>query len=330
MVSRAKTARYERLGARYGKKIWQIAILILCVASFLVVGSWRSFSRQARISIAVMGDPVWVWSWDTLRNRFVAVKIPPDSLVEGVHGYGKYSLESLWQLGLIDSVGGTLFATSLEEALGVPVRWYLGGKKTKITSSSTPLAALKDFFSLTGVNKYFSGMYATNIPALTFLRLMKAVQFLRPDRVNSISLAPGKGLVEEELPDATKVLVVDPSQLDILWGNIFEDETVRREALTVAIYNTTQVSSLGVRAARILGHLGVVVVTVGNDEPVIERCQLSGAKPFLESATARLITEVLDCATFASSEESRADLIVRLGTAYEARFSPLMRKNFKI
>lgn len=326
MVNRAKTARYERLGTRYGKKIWLIVTLIICGAGFLLVGSWRSFPRQTRMSIAVMGDPVWVWSWDMLRNRFVAVRIPSDSLVEGVHGYGKYSLESLWQLGQIDSMGGTLFATSLEEALGLPVHWYLGGKKTKITSSSEPQAALKDFFSLAGINKYFFGTYATNIPPLTFLRLVKTVQFLRPDRVSSINLTLGNGLVEEELLDATKVLVVDPPQLDIIWGNLFEDETVRREALTVAIYNTTQVAGLGVRAARILGHLGAVVVKVGNDEPAIEHCQLSGAKPLLESATARLIAEVLGCVISEGNGESRADLTVRLGTAYEARFSPPIRK----
>ena len=100
MVSRVKKSRHERLGRRYGK-VWLVAlagVMLLGVG----LGWWRLNSRPSALSrqnLLLVGDPMLVWSWDRHSGKSVFIQIPASVQIEGLFGYGKYSLASLSQLG---------------------------------------------------------------------------------------------------------------------------------------------------------------------------------------------------------------------------------------
>lgn len=326
MVNKVKNARYQRLGSRYGVKLVIVILLILLAA---VLAGWFWFGRQVSVSrttVVINADPVWVWSWDSRSNRTVILKIPAAAQTEGVHGYGKYSLEALWKLGQLDKSGGLLLSQSLEEALGVSIPWYIGEKTPRFTSGSSGSDVIHKFFSPAGLGEYLRGSYRTNLPLPVFISLSYAAsRKIRSDRSNILVFSPANALTSEVLPDSTSINVVDPQRVDFILGNLFEDEIVRQEGLSVAVYNTTRTPSLGGRLARLLGRMGAVVVTVGNAQPTVEGCQLIGHKAQLKLVTSSLIRQVLGCQSIETTENERADLIIRVGTAYEARFAPIPR-----
>jgi hypothetical protein len=101
---------------------------------------------------------------------------------------------------------------------------------------------------------------------------------------------------------------------------MFENDVLRKEGLSVALYNTTSVPALGNRASRILTNAGILVVTVGNDEPAISQCEVAGSAKPLSSKTAAYMLGIFGCRKIVLQEGTRADLTIRLGSDYAKRF----------
>lgn len=301
--------KYERLGTRYGKLLW-VSILLIATA---LIAIWiltlmhsRSLSYE---TVALYGDPVVVWSWERTRNRIIRIEIPADTYVSAIEGYGTYSLASLWKLGEIEGREGEIFAKSLEEALGIPVRWYIG---PSVPSDNNIVPVAEAYITLGHLWEFVTGKLITNIPITRFFSLAWRVTFgiTRSGPVFDLS---GSARTTAQLPDGTPIRTFDMDRWDTIIGNAFEDGRVRKEALPVAVFNTTSIPALGDRIARILGHLGVLIVTVGNDEGIPERCIVSGTKENLAKETPSMIAHVLGCDIRVSYGGERADIVVRLG-----------------
>lgn len=288
--------RYERLGARYGTWVVVAVIFLTVVAAVLAALYFFTKRDGSRLTVLAIGDPMVVWSVDTKSNTFIKITIPADVQVDAVGGYGRYSLAALWKLGTIDKKNGTLVSGSLEEVLGISIPWYVdisGGRL--LPRSNMPLPLL-----------------------ISWLGTMRSV---KPDRTTAIAITPKTALEVQELPDATRIMVMDPARVDALLGTQFEDEAIRREHLSVTVYNTTDMPTLGARVGRMLNRVGVFVVRVGNDRPAIDRCMVSGEPKAVKSVTSRTIAAIFQCALVEKPSET-GDLDVRVGTRYQARFLP--------
>ncbi|MBI5619338.1 hypothetical protein HY950_00050 [Candidatus Gottesmanbacteria bacterium] len=310
--------RYERLGQRFGR--W-VAVGMLAVLSAFALMVWTALKKPAfpRLTVVAVGDPVVVWSWDRSTNRAVRIAIPAATVIDAVGGYGKYSLEALWRLGGIEKRGGTILAQSLQEALGLPIDGYISPNRPE-TSVAADTSLVPKPLQISGL-PFVMFDYRTNISFVTLIRLSLAANRLRPDSVTSINMTKDNALVEEQLPDGTVAQTPDAGRLDMLLGTMFEDARVRGEGLSVSVYNTTEMVSLGSRVGKLLGRIGVFVVRVGNDTSTVDQCSLRGGKKALASATAAVITGILGCGQEEGTPEV-ADLEVRVGTAYQARFLP--------
>lgn len=310
--------RYERLGLRFWRRVVAGTLLVFVAIAGVI---WMVLKKPAfpRFTVVAVGDPVVVWSWDRSTNRAVRIAIPAATVIDAVGGYGKYSLEALWRLGGIEKRGGTILAQSLQEALGLPIDGYISPNRPEISVAADtsfvpkPLQVSRLPFILFD--------YRTNIPFVTLIRLSLAASRLRPDSVTSITMAKDNALVEEQLPDGTVAETPDAGRLDVLFGTTFEDARVRGEGLSVSVYNTTDMVSLGSRVGKLLGRIGVFVVRVGNDTSTVDQCRIRGGKKALASTTAAVITGILGCGQEEGTPEV-ADLEVRVGTAYQARFLP--------
>ena len=122
--------------------------------------------------------------------------------------------------------------------------------------------------------------------------------------------------------DGSSALILDPAMVDSRLAHVFEDDAVRTESVSTAILNTTGMPSLGSRAARLLGNLGVSVVSVGNDTPEVKVCTVTGTRDSLLSASAKVIESVLGCRPVEISQSDQADLTARIGATYAKRFLP--------
>lgn len=305
-------------GLRY--IVFSLPVLLLLLLLFIWFGGIHNVGN--RMTVVLVGNPVTIVSWNKRDNSFLIVSLPTQAVIESVHGYGKYSLESLWKLGSIEGKEGTVLSESIEELFGAPVPWYIGKKNHMLLTKNDPLTLVKSVFSVPMAPSFFSGLYATNMSPREFLTFVLAFSRRRPD-IKILDLE--ETLVSQALPDGSSELVPDKNSIDQRIGNTFEDSAIRKEGLSVAVFNTTPIASLGTRVSSMLGHTGILVVTVGNDRPTIGACVLRGGKKELASETARFIRELYGCRT-EESIEPRADLIFRIGTEYQSRFVPFRTK----
>ena len=305
-----KSHKYTRLGGRYIARFGVMLAVFCIVGLFVAVFLFRKQSSVGRTTVVLAGDPVVVWSKDRSTKRVIRITIPNDTAIEGVHGYGMYALESLWSLGAIDRKDGEVLGRSLEEALGVPIGWFIG-RKGEGAVALDPWVVLH----------YLRGAYRTNIPLSILIGLVIDRIGVRPDEITDIAITPDTGLTTQTIADGSTRQVLDLPRVDILLGGLFEDERIRKEGLSVAIYNTTDMPTLGSRVARTLGHLGIFVVRVGNAAPRVDDCTITGTKRFLTTITAAVIREVFGCKP-GEGDTDVADLEVRVGRAYQARFLP--------
>lgn len=302
-------------------------IRILIVLGFLAIGVWIFFPRPknpyGRETYILVSDPMIVASWGRADRTLTLIALPSDIAAEGTHGYGTYSLAAFWRLGEIDKKDGTVLAESVSEALGIPVTGYIGPKNGLFESRDTPLVTVKAAFAIKNVLGVLGSGYRTNIPLGKFISLSWFLNFSGPARVNTYDFTQNSPAVAQEsvLPDGSSVRILDPERVDGQLKTVFEDAPIRRESVTVAVYNTTTMPSLGNRVGRLLTNVGVSVVTVGNDTPEVDTCTVVGSDTALKSKSANVIVSVLGC-TRVVGDTNRADLIIRIGKTYAKRFLP--------
>jgi anionic cell wall polymer biosynthesis LytR-Cps2A-Psr (LCP) family protein len=296
-----------------------IAILAILVWIFFPRPT-TPYSRQTYILVS---DPVIVASWSLSDKTLTLISFPSDMLAEGTHGYGTYSLASFWRLGEIDKKDGTVLAESISEALGIPVTGYIWPKTGVFAYGTDAFVTAKSVFSLRNIFGLLEGRYRTNIPFRVFINLAWTLNFSRPDRVSTYDFTNNPATVAQDsvLPDGSTVKILDSQRLDAQLNTVFEDESVRRESVTVAVYNTTSMPSLGNRVGRLLTNLGVSVVIVGNDTPEVNACTVTGSDTALKSKSAQVIMVVLGCKPLVGVG-TRADLIIKVGASYAKRFLP--------
>lgn len=318
---------YERLGLRFGRIL--VIFSLFCTVLLAVFFSFAPPLRKPsfRTTMVIVANPMVILSWDRLRRTIVTIRIPSNVTIEGVHGYGAYSLEALWKLGFIDKSEDDLLATSLEEILGVPIPFFLGySQRDSYIQMGAGIDGLKQYFRFTTLLSYLRGMYRSNIPLSSLAMLTWYVGFYRPDQLSEIDLLKSYGVTSYKLADGSSSVSVDPARLDILIGTLFEDERIRKEALRVAVYNTTQTSALGNRIARLLNHMGALVIEVGNSDLSVDRCIVSTKGSILQSFTVAFIARHYGCQARELKEPHRADIIVYVGKEYERRFTTTLRK----
>lgn len=303
--------------------IGRLVLMLVAFFSFSLGGVFLfSSSLPHGKGIVLVGQPTVVMVWNTFQDTLYLIPIPADISIEGVHGYGHYSLESLWRLDRLDKRGGRLFLPSLEETVALPVNWYIAPKTEKLFAFTTPIGTVKRLFSLLNIGFLFS--QDTNLPLRTFLTFFRTIPFLRPNQIVTLDITPT--LQDESLPDSSVRHTISVSEFDKLLGDRLEREDVRREHLGVAVVNTTVTPLLAQRAARLLGHLGMLVISLGNDPTVRTRCEIVGSRGALRHVTAELLRLQYGCLMREGEGVARADFTLFLGKNYEDTFLPFRRE----
>lgn len=282
---------------------------------FLILLIFFSSPASDRITLVVASDPVEVVSWHPQSRSLTTIRIPAETRIETVGGYGVYPIRGFWLLGNIDEAARAAFVPSMQEALGLPVSFYVGPGEGE---SLAP-------FSWQMLLPWGGGALQHNVPLPAALRLLRHLPFISSDHKTDVTLAPGRGLASVTAPDGSDSLTLDTNQSDVLLGPLFEEEDIRREAIPVAVYNTTTVPSLGTRVGRLLSHIGYHVVAVENDEPIIQRCEVHAGQEYAKTRSVRVVRRLFGCALVEDESQKRADIVVRMGSEYAQRFLPGVR-----
>ncbi len=299
-----------------------IVFLLTALIGFLVLFPSVTPQDITRISVVVVSDPMHVVSLDRETQELRVLTIPVDVTVDAVHGYGRYSLEALWKLGSIEKKEGAVLAESLEETIGLPVPYYIGRTDHEFIKGSNPEEIMANVFTFQGLFALLRGGFQTNIPAREFLAITRSRSEALSTKHQTTDLSASHVLVKETAADGTSVSVLDTERLDQIVKADYEHTNIRNERQSVSIFNTTDSPALGSRVARLLGHLGVRIVSGVNDTPALDFCRITGVSEALASFKAQVISSLDSCELVPVGESGQSDLDVRIGKAYQKRFIP--------
>lgn len=309
-----KTARrYHRIGSRYGPML----LITLLVVGVLCFGFWylqkNSQDDISWQSVVITGDPIVVWSVNRDSHDQRIMSFPSDMYIQGIHGYGSYTLDALVQLGAMDKANKRLMVDSLSEAIGLPIQYFITG----VQSTTTPLDRIQSIFKLSTLIQFFNRTYQTNMGFRTYTFFRNVRSQVKSIQIKTIDAR--SAFLEEALPDGTRIRRIDTGMIDQSIGSTYELASLRKEGYTVGIYNTTAVPALGNSIGRTLSHLGVFISSIGNADRNIQDCEVLTDKEKLSSKTVRLIVSLYHCKKIIQTSD-RADIMMYVGLDYARRF----------
>lgn len=298
-----------------------LMLTVIGTVLVLIVGVLYIFNHKEEVlSVVIATNPVQIVYFPD-NTSTVVVTLPIDRYINGAHAVGNYSLESLWRLGVLDFRDEHLLRLSLEQALGVPIQYYLGIHDTSGILSGS-LHSYKEFFSVGQIVSKLQGRFRTNMNFLAYIRVLLRLTTHSSDKIKTYDLSTLPLYTNIILPDETVVNTLDPSKLDVTIPHIFEVEAIRRGSIRLAVYNTTSTPALGSTAGRLLNNIGGNVVEVGNDPQIRETCVLIGTNEHTQSAIGLFIQSYFSCKPENTVDDQRADIILKLGKDYERMFLP--------
>lgn len=293
-------------------------VLMMTVLSMFLFGP----SVPTRIGVAVVGDPVVIFSYDWVRRGLVIIKVPHDVSVDMVRGYGKYPVGSVFQLDELDKRDGRVFMETMEEAVGIPVRFYIHPTKS-VPQDSSPLDIVLHAVSYPSLFWTTISPKRTNIPINIFFELTRAFPSLRPTEMKIFDLEALSVFTEVTLPDGSRVKEIDQGKLGYHLGTHGEDGQIRSENSRIAVLNTTKTPGLAQKAARVLEKTGFHVITIANsDQESPKQCIVRMKKDFLESVTVKTLVYLYHCQKEVETEVTQHDATLILGSDFEKRFYP--------
>lgn len=301
-----------------------VSYLIPLTAVGIVIGIFLVLIRivvspvQFRQTIIVVGDPVHVVSFDAKNRRVTALDLPYDTVIAAALGYGKYSIRALLSLDEIDHRDGLLITSSVSNALGLPIAGHM---ITPGAEGAMDIQQLRRIFSWGSIPAVMTKNVHGSVSLLSWMRFVGMVAALPADGLQMINIAPA--IIDTLSPDGSKASAIDESRVDYFLDTAFFDAGIRSEGISVAIYNTTGIPSVGQRASRQLGRVGMLLVFVGNAETEVSRCIVAGSRNAHKTKSAQFIKAYYGCSEsdeVSQGKETGADLVVLLGTDFANRY----------
>lgn len=310
---------YQRKGKRVLPHIIATALVIFLIGLVFFLLQHALRPTPYRETVVVVGNPTRVVSWNAAKTQVTLVEVPQEVVIDATGGYGSYGLGSLFTLDHLEHKQGVLYTSSVSDAVGVPVSWYIDPGRG--IASGKRVDVIRSVFSAANVWRALTHSIDTSMPPSVWISFMFAASSLSSDNVTVVDAH--NAFVDMTLPDASTVKKLDTNRMDYLIDNAFMDSGLRAEGLTVGVYNTTSVPAVGEHAARVMSHLGLQLVSVGNSANQQADCTVRGSLVALSTKTAAFIRDYFHCQNGpvpSGDQVTVADLSIYLGTHYAAQF----------
>lgn len=315
---RSMSARKKRRNPRILFGIIALTTLLITGMSIFVIYP----SYPSRIGVAVVGEPTIVFSFDPVRKSVTAMSIPSDTYVDVTRGYGAYPISSVWKLDSIDKRHGTVYTETLEEALGIPVGYFIDSSDKK-GGFGEALTQIQSSLSIPSCIRALIQKKRTNIPPGLLFKLSSVFRSISPTDMTLFDLENQSVFEDTILPDGTSVKKIDTGKLALLLGTHTEDAQIRKENLRIAVYNTTNSPGLAQKVARVMEQTGFHVVTIANDDQFRPTtCIVRGKREVHETNTVKTLLWLYGCLFEEENMESQSDVTLIIGTDFGKRFLP--------
>lgn len=292
-------------------KILALVLLGLVLFSiFRLFGAWnnRVWLGDSRLSFAMATTPPVLASYEPETGILTLVTFPPRLEVSAAFGFGEFSSEKLWDLGIQKGLSGAVLAKTFEKELGVPVDGWVDALGLSLLGGEVGVSRSFVWFveGLQGIGSF------SNFTIFDKIRILVEIGRIPAGRrqiLDSVKLGISQPVM---LADGLAGYQISQSLAQATLAQKLSDVKVVRENLTVSVVNTTDVSGAATKVARIINTLGARIVAVGSKESKLATCQVNVSSRARESMTARRILAIFGC-TRGSVEPGAGEIEIILG-----------------
>ncbi len=303
-----------------------------CVGGAIGIGAvavlslmYIPFVPKERLTVVIASNPIHILTVNTVDRTASVLRVPEDIAISGAYSLGKYPIASFWKMGGLDAQDRPLFARSVEQAFGIPVAGYIGKSYEKLFEGNDSIPLIRDIFSLRGISSFLFGTRVTNLSVFDVFSFYRTLSSVHDSDIKTLDIGASMSTYDEELPDGSTRSALDPLRIDVLIKNIFVQSSVRKEALSVRVINTTDVPELASAVSRQLSNSGVYVVQVESEDQSLQACEISGNSEASTSQTAKFISKILHCKIITDQVRQREDLVIRIGSDIGGLYTPRLR-----
>lgn len=207
------------------------------------------------INLLVRSEKISLVSFSPAKGEISIINIPDELFIETSHGFGKWQLRSIYDLG-----GSKLLKDSMTSFFALPIDGVVEGDLTNMIKEKG--------FSLFNISTL-----KTDLTLYELIKLQRGLSKVRFDKIKQIDLELEKNI----LADGTVVLVADSVRMDSLFSDMI-DPNIASEHKTIAIFNSTEHSQLAQKAARLITNIGGEVIIVSNGKNRYQKTAISGEK----------------------------------------------------
>lgn len=326
---------------RKSKKRTKLAVCILAFVVGLLVISWavrftQSLFTPLKVNVSQRRNYIWNGEFNInllVRTNHISllvfipkqktvtiVDIPDEILVDVPHGFGKWQLRAVYELGQTQNgIGGdNLLKETLESLFALPIDGFLDFSTLQRQKTASELVDILRKNPFSGIE--LIPTLKTDLTIWELLKLKMGIDSVRFDKVAELNLSQLSILNQEDLPDGTKVQTANPVKLDSILS-ILTDPVIAQENKTIAVFNATDRPQLAEKWSRLISNLGGNVIITSNAREQLKNTRVIGDK----SLTLKRLKQVfnnLDCSNspkcdkISSVDEqisSRAQINVLLG-----------------
>lgn len=298
-----------------------IILVILGILFWFVIKLFFSsaWDGKSRFTIIFSTKPVIVVSYNPTDESLAAVSVPQETYVEATHGYGRYRLGKVYEVGNLDGKGTQVLKSTVRELLGVPIDGIIDMKN--VDFGQTENLNSRDFIAkrkiILGWSTFFRIKGKTDLSLSDLWQFYSHVWSVKAGKISFVNLKTADVLVSQTLPDQTQILAADTLRLDGLLRDLFHEDALAFENLKLAVLNSTDVSGLGEKMARILGNMGLQVVNVANFNKSLDNCLLYLDKKLINLLTVIKLKHVFNCEVKTTVlSDVRADIALVVGNNY--------------
>lgn len=227
------------------------------------------------INVLIRSKEISLLIFSPHTQKIMLIKIPKNTYLDIAHGFGKWEVRSIYDLGQSQKEygGNQLLKLTLTDFFALPIEGFLdfSGKMSQKDPSEIITEMRKNPFSIISLLPYIK----TDLTPFELIRLKMGLSNVRFDKIKEVDLAASDILQREHLADNSEVFTLDPAKLDPILFDLI-DPQIQAEHKTIAIFNSTTHPGLAQKAARLVTNLGGNVIITSNGQNKLKNSQVVG------------------------------------------------------
>lgn len=298
--SRKSSAKKNSIG-----RILKIALpvvlgILISIILFFNTRYWDGKSKMGIVFPSEYGVHIAVL--DPAAGIITKINIPANTQVEVARNLGIWKIDSIWQLGKDEGLGGRLLKETTTNRLKMPVIVWSGETGAGIIESNP--------------KEIYKGLIHTRDSNLNISDRIRIALFslgVKKTQRETIELEESLYLRGQTLPDGEEGYVITTRYPEKLFS-LFTDSQLEKAPFTVSIINSSNSSQLGKDLGEVVEVVGAKVVSIRDKDPSDHDCIVGSES--IEKA--QIIAKYFNCSV--EERKTGLDIEIEVGNEFLRRF----------